>query len=474
MKGSPLHSTPSTDPGRRYWAWFAIAALSFLPALRLHFVGEEAILPLTSLEMWHQGSWITHTLYGVNVQHNPLFNWLLIPLASTTGWEYGLALSRLIMIVSVVLSGLVLAGLARALFRDTAFAAFAALVYIALGDLFFYRGWLAYVDPLFGLFVFSSIAALWLGAERRSVAWLIIAVAAVTAAFMTKALTAYVFYGTAGFVLLFRRDYRRFLLSWPSILVHLAMVGAPAVWLVGVLDSGGQGGRMLHEVLLKLAPEGFGAYLGKLVAYPLETFLRLLPASGLAAYFLLRRRVSAPEPDAVHIRTALAIAALGFLPYWLSPQSAVRYLIPIFPLFGLVLARVIWRAGADGIRTTLRWLGALIALKLAFLLAVFPYYQATYRGANYLAAAQDVHAAARQFPVYSDDWTGAGLSVVTHVDVMRLPQPPVTYPAEGWNDGFLLTGIDAASKGTIVKSYKLGGNQLFLVCRGTACDSMTR
>ena len=468
----PAAASPR-DHARRYWIWFAVAALTFLPALRLHFVGEEAILPLTSLEMWSDGAWITHTLYGVDVKHNPLFNWILIPLASAAGWEYALALARLIMIVSVVLGGLVLASLARTLFHDTAFAAFAALVYITLGDLFFYRGWLAYVDPLFGLFVFASIAALWLGAERRSVAWLIVAVMAVTAAFMTKALTAYVFYAVAGFVLLFRREYRQFLLSWPSLLLHLAMLGAPVIWLEGIRGASGQGGRMLHEVLLKLAPEGFVAYLGKLIVYPLETFARLLPASGLAAYFLWRRD-SAAEPEQRHFRTALAIAALNFLPYWLSPQSAVRYLIPIFPLFGLLLARVLWRAGDAAMRTTMRWLGAVIVLKLVFVLVAFPYYQATYRGANYLEAARDVRALAREFPLYSDDWTSAGLSVVTHVDVMRLPLPPVKYPGAGWTDGFLLTRLDAAGKGTVVKSYKLGGDELFLVCRGSACGASPR
>ncbi|MGB8435253.1 MAG: hypothetical protein WCE38_13415 [Burkholderiales bacterium] len=474
MNDRQTASSSSPDSARRYWIWFAVAALTFLPALRLHYVGEEAILPLTSLEMWTHGSWITHTLYGVDVKHNPLFNWILIPLASAAGWEYALALSRLIMIVSVVLSGLVVAGLARALFHDSAFAAFVALVYITLGDLFFYRGWLAYVDPLFGLFVLLSIASLWLAAERRHVGWLSLAVVAVTAAFMTKALTAYVFYGVAGFVLLFRREYRQYLLSWPSILLHLAMVGAPAIWLEGIRGASGQGGRMVHEVLLKLVPAGFGAYLGKLIAYPLETFARLLPASGLAAYFLWRRQVSTHEPEHLHFRTAVAIAALNFLPYWLSPQSAVRYLIPIFPLFGLVLARLLWRAGTAGRRATMRWLGAVIAIKLVFVLVAFPYYQATYRGANYLEAARDVHALAREFPLYSDDWTSAGLSVVTQLDVMRLPKPPVTYPVEGWNDGFLLTELDAASKGTVVKSYQLGGDRLFLVCRGRACEAPAR
>ncbi|MDH3287354.1 MAG: glycosyltransferase family 39 protein [Betaproteobacteria bacterium] len=459
---------------KRTWILFAIAAATFLPALRLHFVGEEAILPLTSLEMWDHGSWITHTIYGINAKHNPLFNWLLIPLASAAGWEYGLALSRLIMIVSVALSGLVLARLARVLFHDGEFAAFAALVYITLGDLFLQRGWLAYVDPLFGLFVFSSIAALWLGAERRSAGWLAVAVVAVTAAFMTKAITAYVFYGAAGFVLLFRSEYRGFLLSWRSLLIHLFMVIAPVLWFEGVLGGSGQGGRMLHEVLYKLAPEGLVEYLGRLVTYPLETFLRLLPASGLAAYFLWRRRLSVSEPERSHFHTALAIAALNFLPYWLSPQGAVRYLIPIFPLFGLVLARVLWRAGPAGTRAMVRWVSALIALKLVYLVVAYPYYQATYRGANYLQAASDIHARARGFTVYSDDGTAAGLSVVTHLDIMRIPQSLVTYPQDGWKDGFLLTELDPARKGKVVKSYKLGGDELFLVCRGAACDAAGR
>jgi hypothetical protein len=152
----------------------------------------------------------------------------------------------------------------------------------------------------------------------------------------------------------------------------------------------------------------------------------------------------------------------------------VRYLIPIFPLFGLVLARLLWRAGTAGRRATMRWLGVVIAIKLVFVLVAFPYYQSTYRGANYLEAARDVHARAHEFPVYSDDWTSAGLSVVVQLDVMRLPKPPVQYPVDGWKDGFLLTELDAASKGTVVKSYQLGGNRLFLVCRGRACEAPAR
>jgi 4-amino-4-deoxy-L-arabinose transferase-like glycosyltransferase len=457
-----------------FWLGFALAAASFLPALRLYFIGEEAIAPLTSLEMWQHGSWITHTLYGVNVQHNPLFNWIHIPLAAAAGWDHALAIARAIMIASVVLTGLVLAGLARVLFRDTAFAAFAALVYITLGDLFFYRGWLAYADPLYGFFIFSSIAALWIGCERRGAGWLLLAVVAITCAFMSKAFTAYVFYGVAGLVLLFRRDYRRFLLSPASIAIHLLVAAAPAVWLLGVLGGAGQGGRMFYEILLKLAPEGIVAYLLKLVGYPVEVLVRLLPASGLAVFFLLRGRVVEPETEPQHMRVALAIALLNFLPYWLAPQSAIRYLVPIFPLFGLVLARILWRAGEGALRAALAWLAAAIVLKFAFVAVALPYYQAHYRGANFLEAARDVDSRTRGFPLYAMDWTSAGLSVVTHIDVIRLPAAPVGFPTGDWNNGFALAGVADPTLGRVVKTYRLGGDDLYLLCRGEACAEPVR
>jgi len=57
---------------------------------------------------------------------------------------------------------------------------------------------------------------------------------------------------------------------------------------------------------------------------------------------------------------------------------------------------------------------------------------------------------------------------------MRIPQSLVTYPKDEWTDGFLLTELDAARKGKVVKSYKLGGAELFLVCRGAACNSAGR
>ncbi len=227
---------------RRYWVFYAVAAATFLPAIGFHYVGEEAIFPISSLEMWYHGEWVQQRFLGANLQHNPLFNWLIIALAGAAGWEHVLAVTRAITIAATVGTGLVLAWLCAALYRDAIFAAFAALVYITLADVFFYRGWLAYADTLFAFFLFSAMACLWVACVRRSAPLLALAVAALTCAFMTKALTAYAFYGGAALVLLANREHRSFLLSPASWAAHLAGVALPLAWLYLIPDNAGQGG----------------------------------------------------------------------------------------------------------------------------------------------------------------------------------------------------------------------------------------
>jgi 4-amino-4-deoxy-L-arabinose transferase-like glycosyltransferase len=463
---------PDFNTTRQWWTLYALCALSFLPALNVYFVGEEPIVVITSFEMWHRGDLLTHTIYGLNAMHNPLFNWLHIPLASAVGWEHGLAAARLLMMVSTVLAGLVLAWLARELFRDRTFAAFSAVVFITLSDLFVYRGWLAYSDPMFMFFVFSGIASLWMACQRRSPALLGVAAVAITAGFMLKAMTAYTFYAGAGLILLFRKDYRDLLLSPASLVIHALMIAWPVIWFLLVLDGGGQGSRMLGELLDKWWGKSFGAYLVKLISYLAETLVSLSPGFALAAYFLWRRRGGALQPDShsAYVYIALAIALLNFMPYWLAPQSHARYLLPLYPLFGLVIARTIWRAGPSAVRTSAAWFVGFLAFKLVFLLAAFPYYQQTYRGANYLEAAREIYQTTRGFPVYATDVTATGLSVVAHLDVLLLPDGPVIWPPREIDSGFVVSDRPKPSLGPVVKTWRLGANQLYLICTGQACD----
>jgi 4-amino-4-deoxy-L-arabinose transferase-like glycosyltransferase len=468
-------SPPCASPSERaHRILLAVAAASFAPALGFHYVGEEAIFPIASLEMWYHGEWIRQLLYGSNLQHNPLFNWLIIPVAAALGWEHVLAVARAWTIGATLGTAALLAWLAAALYRDRAFALFCALVYLTLADVLFYRGWLAYADPLFAFFVAASIACLWVACERARAGWLAAAAAALTAAFMTKAFTAYVFYGGAALVLAASEArYRRVLLAPGSWVAHALAALAPFLWLQAVPQNAGQGARMFAEILAKLAPEDGPAYLAKLALYPLETLLRLAPAALVAGWLLWRRAVPA-DGEARHTRVALAIVALDYLPYWLAPQSAARYLAPLYPFFALILARPIWLAGAPGLALARRWIAVALAAKLVAAVALFPYYQKVYRGENYALVAREILERTRGHPLYTTNDSASGLSVVAHLDVLRLPDAPLTFPPQRWSEGFVIAYTPDPALGETVAVYRLGGNLLYLLCRGAACAAKPR
>lgn len=459
---------------KRHLILLVAAAVSFLPALGFHYVGEEAIFPISSLEMWYHRQWVEQLLYGGSLKHNPLYNWLIIPFAVLVGWEHMLGVARAIAVAATLATAAVVGWLAANLYRDRVFALFCALVYLTLADVLFYRGWLAYVDPLFAFFVAAAIACLWMACLRERGAWLWAAVAALTVAFMSKALTAYVFYGGAALVLLLSDGrYRRLLLGGVSRAAHLLAVLFPLGWLYFVPRNVGQGGRMFGEIIAKLAPETLVEYLTKLALYPLDTLLRLAPVVFVAAYYLWRRRTAGDE-HARHTGTALAIAAISYLPYWFAPQSAIRYLMPIYPFAALAIARPVWMAGPRAVTVAQRWLIAAIALKLAVVLAIFPYYQRHYRGENYALVAGQILERTAGHPLYTTNVSASGLSVAAHLDIRRLPAPPLTFPPAQWDSGFVIAYTPEPAVGRVAEKYRLGGNDLYLLCRGGACAAAAK
>ena len=165
---------------------------------------------------------------------------------------------------------------------------------------------------------------------------------------------------------------------------------------------------MFLEMLAKLLPSGVIEYLRQLAGYPAETFIRLSPAAPLAVYFAWRGRIVMDAITRQHTLTAAAVALLCYLPYWLAPHSAIRYLTPVYPMAAVVLALVILSAGAQALEVTRRWLIAIIVLKLVAVLLLFPFYQSHYRGENYLAAADRIMQITKGQPLYNASDTAAG------------------------------------------------------------------
>lgn len=454
---------------RIHWLiWFA--ALSFVPTLFFYTVGEEGIYTISTMEMGFSRDWFIETMYGMNLQRPPLMNWLGVGIANLLGWTHVLHAIRLLSIAATLGMAASLYWLAMRLFAERSFAAFATLACLAMADLALYRGWLAYTDPLFACFTFAAMATLWIATLEKHRALLLLSIVLVSVALLTKAFTAYVFYATVGFVLLWRPDTRRFLLSPLSLLILSSALIVPYLWFSSIPHTGGQSGSMFNEILRKLSIEGGGlGYLRKLIQFPLEAAFRLSPVVLLAVYLWLRRRVVQVESYAAYFRDAAWMTALCFLPYWLSPQSSIRYLLPIYPLIALLGARLIWRTGEAGQWLAVRWFTGLLVLKLLFGLLLYPYYQSHFRGENYVNAAHEIAAQTAGMPLYANDPRSITENIVSEIDRLKMPHDLVFAPPLHWDNGFLLA-MQPETGSQVFSKLRVANDELYLLCRGTACN----
>lgn len=459
-----------TSYSTKTWWWlYAAAALSLFTTITLPYIGEEAVYTITSLEMRLNHDFFLTTLYGENYGRPPLLNWLVIPLAEALGWDHMLLASRLVAATATVVTGLVLAWLTLNLTRNRGLAVFSALVFLS-SDVLFYRGWLAYSDPLFTLFVFSAIASLWVAVLRRQGGLLWLAVLLITCGFLAKVQTAYLFYGVALVVFAVDREARQFLLAANSIAAHVVAMAALLAWNV-YFTHGAQSASTAVDITLKLKSVDLGDYLNQLWSFPLETVLRFVPASAVAMYFWWRTRMAAPSgvlSAEFPWRTLLAVLILNYLPYWFGPKTHIRYIMPLYPLAALLIAAAIWRCGERPLAIATRWLIAAIVLRYVIGLWLFPLYQQHYRG-DYAGTAAQIATATRGYPLYATDVSATGLSVTAHLDSLRYPEPYLHWPPAQWAHGFVLSYTPDPELGQVSASYKLGGNMLYLLCRGAAC-----
>ncbi len=469
-----MTSTVVPPTARQWWLLYAAAVASFIPTFGYYLVGEEGILINSSLEMWQRGDWLRLWFYGGDARHGVFANWLIIPLAGVLGWEYAPGVTRVIMAGATAISGLMVAGLAYRLYQDKVLAVISAVLCVTFADVLLYRGWLGYRDPLLGMLVFGAIASLWMAVHSGCVGWLIGTLVFSTCAFLTKGIIAYVFVGAAVLVFLCQRDARQFLLKPLPLVLAVLTLCLPYLWFHWMIGDQTQGGRMASEIGDKLAPLGAGAYLWKLAAYPFETLVRTAPVSMLVLWWLgwawYRKTACAWLTDR-GVMTALAIAGVAFLPFWLAPQSHFRYVLPLLPLLALVFAVCAARQSEQSRRVLWRWLWLAVGLKCIIATALFPYYQHRVRGENYALAARQVLQRTAGFPLYTHDVSAAGLSVTAYMNIQRLPKPVLTFAPAQWDNAYVVSNIADDKLGKVVARYPLASNVLYLHCRGTACDA---
>ncbi len=458
---------------RHYWSLLTLVLLAYGAALFHGYVGEEANYTIMSMEMWQRQVFRSVVALGGIGGRPPLYNWIMIPVARLVGWPHVLLAARLVTLGATFATALVLACWARDLWRHPWAARLAFLFYLLSADVLFYRGWLAYADPLFSFFMVLSAYGLWRAATQRNRMWWMLSWVAVFASYLTKVVTSYAFYGGVLLVLLMRAEYRAFFLSRRALVVAMLGILPMVLWMMVV---GRQDALQVHwqmsDITTKLMTvDSFPHYLEKLAMFPLTFWLGLLPSALWATVGMLwqwkRRGVLSQEN-----RSLLGMALVNVLPYWIAPQSAVRYVLPEYGF--IILLAVGSCVAPDGLPPwrLLRpwpWLGGFACLGILVGWGAFPYYQQQVRGRNYEPMADQVEAAAGTAPIYTMDFSSVGLSVVSVIDSRHMDRPPIVVPPSGFTEGVVLAYTPTDVKGERQIKIEEQAESFYLVCRGAPC-----
>jgi 4-amino-4-deoxy-L-arabinose transferase-like glycosyltransferase len=448
----------------------ALAAVSFLFTLRAQYMGEEGVYSTLSLEMHQRGSLLGPTLQGVAYGRPPLLNWLIDPVASLLGWPHVREAARLVALLVTLATAGVTAWVARLCGLSRAGAELAALLFLTMAYSLFWYGWLSYSDGCFGLFVLLSVGAGLAAVSQKRYAWLLLAVLALAAGFLTKALTVYVFYGTAMLVLAVREKAWRFLLDGRSLLVHALALAFPWIWMILNHHTAAQGSSMLSDILMRMHEQHGQHYAAEVLGFLADGWKMLLPLSAILPVMVFRTRrersLGLVQQTAPRIRSLLWIALLGAVPYAVFPGGNVRYVYPLTGIMAVVFAALIGTGGARFARVAIAAAAALIALRVVLALTWLPAYQARHR--DFTGVARDVQAIVGRTPLYIDDTDFVGDDVGAELDALRWPAPVLHVP-DAYSQGFLLAASPRPSWSRVIKRYRISDNDLYLLCRGAAC-----
>ena len=393
-----------------------LAGFSFFLTLALPSVGEEGVYTNITLEMMYNNDYLRPTLYGTDYYRPPLFNWLILEITNIFGPAYVVMAARLVTMLATLTTAGLLIWFVRTIFADTQFALLSAAIYLS-GDLLFKRGWLAYADSLFALFVLSALIFLWFALERKQSLWFIAAGLSLCCGFLTKVHTIYLFYAVAGLVLMYKHQNRALLFSPLSWVVHLLAIVFPFAWAIYVKDGNTDIDATANYSLTLLQWPGFFNYITHvLIAYPLNLFLRFLPVSLIAIVMCYKLRSSLKSHyEYQKINIIFWIVLLNLLPYWLAPSSTIRYILPVYPFIALLIAYVVWLAGAASRQLAIQLLIVGVVLKYAFAIWWLPYEHNVYRG-NALAVAADILQHAGNDNLYINDSSSAGLRLAVELN----------------------------------------------------------
>ena len=430
----------------------------FLP-LGLQFIGEEPVFAIFSYEMLAYHNIWQPTLYGLPHQRPPLYTWLVGITATGIGWGHMDMAIRLVSIAASLGTAAFAGFMARRIINAPHAGWLTALIYLTLGETMFWYGWLGYADATFAFFIFAMSACLWLSIRDGRTRWFTVAVFMLICAVLTKAMTAYVFFVLTALVC--AREFRnwRFLLRPVPVMLFAASLLTP--WLWGHISGGASAhtSGLVHDITQKFAHFDIMAYLVHLVAFPLQNATRVMPLGLLLAWLTFRRGLPARKPPT---RTILLIIGINYLPYWLAPESSMRYVIIFYGWVALAFACWLISASRKYQYAAMYIMLATLVLKLPYSLWLLPHFKQEGPHRDQRAVATEILEISGHTPIRSMNHAAEGIGVAAYIDMMAGPDHLVLHPRNGDRNVFVMTYGPHPSFGTPVKTYKLHNTPVYL------------
>lgn len=319
---------------------------------------EEPRRAIVAMEMMLGKNYTVPKIFGANYYNKPpLFNWVLTGMFTLSG-SFSEVWVRLPSILSLLITCLIIYLFVKRYYnRQTAFIA--ALLYVFSADIFFYGAVDAgEMDLFLTLILFIQGLSIFYYSTRQK--WwqaFIISYTCMAAGVLTKGLPLVVIQGA---LLLCWFIYIKQFKKLFSI-QHIAglVIGATIIYVYFLAYSKKEDVLLFISQLLTESAQrsAFGNKLEaialNLIQAPLQLFYLSLPATALLLYACSKKVRALLKGDkfiAFAIMFTVIICALFFL----SPDTANRYLYPVFPFIAIMAAIIYVKAGT--VLSSSKWL----------------------------------------------------------------------------------------------------------------------
>ncbi len=428
---------------RIFFLFFFLTFISLLPNLNVYNLrGEEAKRLIPAFEMSKSGDYINLTYLGdIYLNKPPLFYWLTILSSKIFGWD---AITvRVISIFFVFLTALAIYLFAKYLFKDEKVAVFSSIAYITFFDVLFWYGWIGEIDATFTFFIFLMFIFQFIGFKERKSGFIILSGILAGLSFLLKGIPSYLFF-TINFIVIaffYRRPFELFRPVY--ILSYFIAILIPALWIFSTNKPFELLKTLIYESSQRVKKDTH-SLLKHIFTYPLTNIKQTLPSSLFFLYLVIKRKVKLNET----VKVLLIVIFVNYLPYLFSAGSHGRYIMPLFPIFAVVIGYSIAINSEKLQKVFLGFAMFFVVLRLAIGVFLVPYIMK--KDGNIKSIAYEISKIIEDGKI-ACNCEGSHKSVCFFVDVYEDTTTKLPYVEKDWNYLIDCKNLDG---GKLVKSFK--------------------